>query len=72
MQVTITLNDAQRDILLYILQQEIFRTEKAIAQFYRAGKTDVAEVLEELCRDQKRLFNSMLKQFIDYRNEGCR
>ena len=72
MQVTITFNDAQLDILLYLVQEEIYRTERDIMRFYHEGQTNSAEFLEELCRDQKQLFNSMAKQFIDYRKEECR
>ena len=72
MQVTITLNDAQLDIMLDLLQGEIYQTERDIMRFYQEGQTNSAEFLEELCRDQKRLFHSLLKQFIDYRKEGCR
>ena len=69
MPMNITLEENQVDKLLYILQQEIFRTEKDIAQFYRAGKTEVAEFVKETYQDETRMFNRLLEQFIDYRNQ---
>lgn len=68
MQVTITLNEAQLDKLLYLVMEEIYQIEN-IKWFYDEGQTDEAEFLEEICRDEKRLFDSMLKQIIDYRKQ---
>lgn len=68
MEMNITLNEDQVDKVLYIMQREVYQTEKDIERFRKAGNNEAAEFFEQTLKDETRIFNSILKQFQDGTN----